>query len=81
MEPSAKVSSVSPVPWVSVHAAIVQRTAMQAWDEGVDFRSLLEADADIEGVIDPGVLDDAFDLQRSLQHIGVVFEQLDAIER
>ena len=56
---------------------IVQRTAMQAWDEGVDFRSLLEADPDI----DPTVLDDAFDLQRSLQHIGVVFEQLDAIER
>ena len=56
---------------------IVQRTAMHAWDEGVDFRSLLEADPDI----DPAVLDDAFDLQRSLQHIGVVFEQLDAIER
>jgi adenylosuccinate lyase len=60
---------------------IVQRTAMQAWDEGVDFRSLLEADPDIEPDIEPAVLDDAFDLRRSLQHIGVVFEQLDAIER
>ena len=59
---------------------IVQRTAMQAWDEGVDFRSLLEADPEIEPTSN-AVLDDAFDLQRSLQHIDVVFEQLDAIER
>ena len=37
---------------------IVQRNAMQAWDEGRDFRTLLEADDDV----DDEVLDDAFDL-------------------
>ena len=33
------------------------------------------------GVDRLGVLDEAFDLQRSLRNIGVVFEQLDAIDR
>ena len=56
---------------------IVQRNAMQAWDEGVDFRSLLEADPEVTGVD----LDEAFDLRRSLDELGAVFEQLDAIER
>jgi adenylosuccinate lyase len=57
---------------------IVQRNAMRAWDEGRDFRSLLETDAEVEPV--RSVLDDAFDLQRSLRHIGEVFDQLDAID-
>lgn len=55
---------------------IVQRNAMQAWDEGTAFRALLEADADV----DNAVLDDAFDLRRSLSNLGRVFDQLAAIE-
>jgi adenylosuccinate lyase len=55
---------------------IVQRNAMQAWDDGVDFRSLLEADDDV----DNAVLDDAFDLRRSLSNLGRVFEAVDAIQ-
>ncbi|MBT5277309.1 MAG: adenylosuccinate lyase [Ilumatobacter sp.] len=55
---------------------IVQRNAMQAWDEGTDFRALLEADSDV----DNAVLDDAFDLRRSLSNLGRVFDQLDAID-
>jgi adenylosuccinate lyase len=55
---------------------IVQRNAMRAWDEGIDFRSLLEADPEV----DDALLDDAFDLARSLRHLDVVFDQLDAIE-
>ena len=55
---------------------IVQRNAMQAWDDGVDFRSLLEADSDV----DNSVLDDAFDLRRSLSNLGRVFEEVDAIQ-
>ena len=54
---------------------IVQRNAMQAWDEGVDFRTLLEADADV----DNAVLDDAFDLHRSLKNLGRIFDRLDGI--
>jgi adenylosuccinate lyase len=54
---------------------IVQRNAMRAWDEGLDFRTLLEADPEV----DNRVLDEAFDLDRSLRNIGEVFRQLDAI--
>ncbi|NNE11050.1 MAG: adenylosuccinate lyase [Ilumatobacter sp.] len=54
---------------------IVQRNAMRAWDEGVSFRSLLEADPDVDGAM----LDDAFDLDRSLRHLDLVFEQIGAL--
>lgn len=54
---------------------IVQRNAMQAWDEGLDFRTLLEADDDV----DDAVLDEAFDLRRSLRNLDTVFAQLDTI--
>jgi adenylosuccinate lyase len=49
---------------------------MRAWDDGVDFRSLLEADDDV----DDAVLDDAFDLRRSLRNLDHVLGQLDSIE-
>jgi adenylosuccinate lyase len=54
---------------------IVQRDAMRAWDEGVDFRALLESDDDVPN----GLLDDAFDLRRSLQNLDVVFDRLDEL--
>ncbi|MFK8026054.1 MAG: adenylosuccinate lyase [Ilumatobacter sp.] len=55
---------------------IVQRNAMAAWDEGRDFRTLLEADDEVPNE----VLDDAFDLRRSLSNLGLIFDQLDAVE-
>ena len=54
---------------------IVQRHAMRAWDDGLDFRGLLEADPEVPNEL----LDDAFDLRRSLSHLNVVFDQLDAL--
>ncbi len=57
---------------------IVQRNAMRAWDEGRDFRTLLEADPEIDDAV-RGVLDDAFDLRRSLANLGTVFDALDAL--
>jgi adenylosuccinate lyase len=55
---------------------VVQRNAMTAWDEGVDFRSLLVADPDV----DTSVLDDAFDLRRSLRHVDRIIDQLASID-
>ena len=55
---------------------VVQRNAMRAWDESIDFRTLLEADPDV----DNDLLDDAFDLRRSLSNLQVVFDQLTSIE-
>ena len=55
---------------------IVQRNAMQAWDEGRDFRTLLEADHEV----DNDVLDAAFDLRRSLHHLDRIFSALDPLD-
>jgi adenylosuccinate lyase len=58
---------------------IVQEAAAISWERSQDFRSILEADARLERV-DSKVLDEAFDLKRSLVHIGQVFTALDALE-
>ncbi len=58
---------------------VVQGAAMRSWDEGVDFRGLLEADPQV-AALGAAVLDEAFDLDRSLRNVGAVFEALDAIE-
>lgn len=55
---------------------IVQRNAMRAWDDGLDFRTLLEADDEVPNE----VLDDAFDLRRSLKNLHKIFDELDAID-
>ena len=57
---------------------IVQDNAMRAWDEGRSFRALLEEDERV--TVAPAVLDDAFDVERSLRHIPRVFAALDAID-
>ena len=56
---------------------IVQENAGRAWDEGRSFRELLEADPRV--TVDAAVLDDAFDLQRSVRHAGLGVDQLDAL--
>jgi adenylosuccinate lyase len=56
---------------------IVQRNAMRAWDEGTDFRTLLEADPEVDNT----VLDDAFDLSRSIRNLDRVFARLDGLGR
>jgi adenylosuccinate lyase len=58
---------------------IVQRDAQAAWAAGQPFRELLEADPEV--TLDKVVLDEAFDLRRSLRHGARVFEALDALRR
>jgi adenylosuccinate lyase len=55
---------------------LVQRNAMQAWDEERDFRELVRADADIASRLDDSALGAVFDLSATVQHVGVVFERL-----
>jgi adenylosuccinate lyase len=52
---------------------LVQRHAMRAWDEGLDFPELARADAEIAGRVD---LDAVFDLAAYTRHAGVVFDRL-----
>jgi adenylosuccinate lyase len=60
---------------------IVQQNAMRAWDQEQDFRSLVEADSDITGVLAPDALADAFDLRAYTRHVDAVFQRLRALSR
>jgi adenylosuccinate lyase len=53
---------------------VVQENAARAWDEGVSFRGLLEADERVAPV--RGALDEAFDLARSLRHTGAIVDRV-----
>jgi adenylosuccinate lyase len=51
---------------------LVQRHAMRAWEEELDFRELVEGDSEIGPQIDSS----AFDLGDALKHVDVIFERL-----
>ncbi len=55
----------------------VQEHALRAWDEGLDFRTLVRG-SDLAGRVD---LDDVFDLGAFTQHTDVVFKRLQATKR
>ncbi len=57
---------------------IVQENAARAWAEGRSFRELLDADPRVE--VPTSVLDDAFDLARSVRHAGRGVDALGTIE-
>ena len=52
---------------------LVQRHAMRAWEEGLDFRALVQEDPEIAGRVD---LDEVFDLSPYTAHVDIVFERL-----
>ena len=52
---------------------LVQRDAMRAWDEELDFRELVRADDEIASHIDP---DAVFDLDAYTKHVDTVFNRL-----
>ena len=55
---------------------VVQRNAMRAWDEELDFRELARADEEIASHVD---LDTVFDLSAYTQHVDTVFARLNSI--
>tara|TARA_B100001123_G_scaffold400106_1_gene485620 strand:- start:2735 stop:4048 length:1314 start_codon:yes stop_codon:yes gene_type:complete len=54
----------------------VQRAAMRSHDEGFDFRMLLAQDAEVMGVLTTAELDEAFDLQYQLRHVGPIVDRV-----
>jgi adenylosuccinate lyase len=60
---------------------LVQRHAMQAWDEERDFRELVAADREISTRLDAQALASVFDLEATVQHVDTVFERLRALVR
>jgi adenylosuccinate lyase len=57
---------------------LVQEHALRAWDEGLDFRALVQADERIAGRIDLAAV---FDLGAYTRHLDAVFERLHALTR
>jgi adenylosuccinate lyase len=55
---------------------LVQRNAMRAWDEELDFRELVRADEEIASRV---ALDSLFDLSAYTQHVDTVFSRLNSI--
>ena len=56
--------------------AWVQRNAMRSFAEGLPFKPLLLADADIMTVLTPADIDRAFDLETQLRHVDTIFERV-----
>jgi adenylosuccinate lyase len=54
----------------------VQRAAMRSHDEEFDFRMLLAEDAEVMGVLTTAELDEAFDLQHQLRHVGPIVDRV-----
>ncbi|OFV93740.1 MAG: adenylosuccinate lyase [Acidobacteria bacterium RIFCSPLOWO2_12_FULL_54_10] len=54
----------------------VQRNAMQAWENGADFRKLVDADPDITRTLTPAEIDSAFALPRHLRHVDAIFARV-----
>ena len=54
----------------------VQRNAMRAWDEGLNFRQLVDADAEIAKSLEKDKIARAFDLEVQLRNVGRIFERV-----
>ncbi|MGI9102020.1 MAG: adenylosuccinate lyase [Terriglobales bacterium] len=55
---------------------VVQRNAMKAWNEGRNFRELIEADPEIVSRISHKQLDRSFELARHLRNVGKIFARV-----
>lgn len=55
---------------------MVQPRAMEAWEKGVPFRSLIETDERIMSHLTKEELDDCFDYRHHLKHVDTIFERL-----
>ena len=53
----------------------VQRAAMRSHDEQTDFKTLLAADSDVMTVLSSEDLDQAFDLEGQLRHVGPIVDR------
>ncbi|WDF83453.1 adenylosuccinate lyase [Lacticaseibacillus pabuli] len=55
---------------------LVQPMTAQAWDEGKDFRTLIEANPKVTAVLSPADIADAFDYHYHLRHVDDIFKRL-----
>ena len=60
--------------------AMVQRNAMQVWEEGKDFKKLLKNDSEIMNLMNESEIDILFDLNKVLININKVFKRLELLD-
>ena len=56
--------------------ALIQRHAMEAWENDGDFRAAIEADPAVLGYLSPQQLAQSFSLERQLRHIDAIFNRV-----
>lgn len=55
---------------------LVQRNAMPVWRGEGDFKTLLNADADVSSKLSPNEIDDLFDLAYHFKHVDTIFKRV-----
>jgi len=55
---------------------VVQRHAMQAWEQESDFRAAIEADPEIRTVLTPEQIAESFSLERQLRNVDGIFARV-----
>ena len=60
--------------------AVVQRSAMRAWQEKTSFQDLLLADPEVTGRLLAAELEACFDPRLRLRNMGVIFDRVAALE-
>lgn len=55
---------------------LVQRNAMRVWEEGLDYKSLLQGDADVTRHLTAAEIDEAFDIGYHLKHVDTIFRRV-----
>ncbi|MEO0830045.1 MAG: adenylosuccinate lyase [Pseudomonadota bacterium] len=56
--------------------ALVQRNAMRVWEDGADFRTELEGDAEVTAALSSADLDALFDLGYHTKHVDTIFSRV-----
>jgi adenylosuccinate lyase len=60
--------------------AVVQRSAMKAWEEKTSFLELLKADPEVTARLSAAELETCFNPGSQLQNMGVIFERISALD-
>ena len=55
---------------------LIQRNAMSVWNEGGSFKERLAADPEVMAHLSQGELEELFDLNYYLKHVGTIFSQV-----